>query len=133
MIRIFRPDSPYTKRARFLAILWTLLVLAACLTPAAEIPQVDIPLVDKWTHLILFGVFSFLWLCARPVFSARWLVSLFLFSIAFGSAIELLQGLLTFLGRSMEFMDAVADAIGGLLGIALFRIFAYFTGKNKPV
>ena len=131
MKRIFSPDSPYKKRARFLAILWTLLILVACFTPAKEFPKVDIPLVDKWTHLILFGAFTFLWLCARPVRTVSWLVSLFLISVAFGAAIELLQGLLTFLGRSMEFMDAVADAIGGALGIGLFCLMAYAAPGNK--
>jgi VanZ family protein len=130
MRRIFTPDSPYKKQARFLAILWTLLILIACFTPAKEIPKVNIPLIDKWTHLVLFGVFAFLWLCARPERSARWLISLFLISVAFGACIELLQGLLTFLGRSMEFMDAVADAIGGALGIALFSLIA--ASVTKP-
>ena len=130
MIRIFSPDSPYKKRARFVAILWTLLILIACLTPAAEIPNVDIPMVDKWTHLIFFGIFSFLWLCARPAINVSWLVNLLLISIAFGAAIELLQGLLTFLGRSMEFLDAVADALGGLLGILLFWVLAFFANRK---
>jgi len=39
--------------------------------------------------------------------------------------------LLTFLGRSMEFMDGVADSLGGLLGIGLFCLCAYFAGTKK--
>ena len=130
MYRIFIPDSPYKKQARFLAMLWTLLILIACFTPAKEIPKVDVPLIDKWTHLILFGGFTFLWLCARPVLTFLYLVSLFLGSVAFGAFIEIMQGQLTFLGRSMEFMDAVADSIGGILGIALFCILAHFAAKR---
>jgi VanZ family protein len=42
-----------------------------------------------------------------------------------------MQGLLTFLGRSSEFMDAVADAIGGLLGIGLFALLAFITAKKQ--
>lgn len=131
MLRIFDPDSPYKKRARFLAILWTLLILFACFTPSNEIPKVDIPLIDKWTHLVLFGGFTFLWLCARPLRTILWLSSLFLISVAFGALIELMQGALIFLGRSMEFMDAVADAIGGLFGIALFCLFAYIANRKN--
>ena len=111
-------------------MLWTLLILIACFTPAKEIPKVDVPLIDKWTHLILFGGFTFLWLCARPVLTFLYLVSLFLGSVAFGAFIEIMQGQLTFLGRSMEFMDAVADSIGGILGIALFCILAHFAAKR---
>ena len=124
MKRIFSPDSPYKKQARFLALLWTLLIFIGCLTPGQDLPKVNVPLIDKWTHLILFGGFTFLWLCARPVRTTPWLMSLFLIATGLGAAIELLQGWLTFLGRSMELMDGVADAIGGALGIGLFCIIA---------
>ena len=124
--RIFTPDSPYKKRARFLAMLWTLLIFIGCFTPGKDIPQVDVPFVDKWVHLVLFGGFTFLWLCARPVICARSLITIFLIAVALGSFIEIMQGILIFLGRSMEFMDAVADSIGGLLGIGLFCLCSYF-------
>jgi len=129
MRRIFSPDSPYKKQARFLAMLWTLLIFIACFTPGKDIPQVDVPFIDKWTHLVLFGGFAFLWLCSRPIRTISWLVSVFFISVALGSFIELMQGLLSFLGRSMEFLDAVADSIGGLLGIGLFCLCAHFTTK----
>ena len=129
--RIFTPDSPYKKQARFLAMLWTLLILIGCFTPGKEIPKVDVPFIDKWVHLILFGVFTFLWLCARPIINTRSLIALFLISVAFGSLIEIMQGVLSFLGRSMEFMDAVADSVGGLLGIALFCLSVYITKPRE--
>ena len=130
MKRIFHPDSPYKRRARFLAMLWTLLIFIGCFTPGKDIPKVDVPLIDKWVHLVLFGGFTFLWLCARPIINFRSLLGLFLIAVALGAFIELMQGLLTFLGRSMELMDAVADSIGGLLGIGLFCLCAYFA-KEK--
>lgn len=126
MKRIFSPDSPYTKRARFLAVLWTLLIFIGCFTPGKDIPKVDVPLIDKWVHLVLFGGFTFLWLCSRPIRTTKALVSMFLIAVALGGFIEVMQGLLTFLGRSMELMDAVADSIGGALGIGLFCLCAFF-------
>lgn len=131
MNKIFSPDSPYKKRARSLAILWTLLIFIGCLTPGKDIPRVDVPLIDKWTHLVLFGGFTFLWLCARPQRNISWLTGLFFGSVALGAFIEVLQGALTFLGRSMELMDAVADAAGGLTGIVLFCIGAYALNNKK--
>jgi VanZ family protein len=131
MYRIFLPDSPYKKKARVLAMLWTLLIFVGCFTPGKELPKVDVPLIDKWVHLVMFGGFTFLWLCAKPVVKASRLVTLFLISVALGAFIELMQGLLSFLGRSMEFMDAVADSIGGLLGICLFVFLALLAGKGK--
>ena len=130
MKRIFTPDSPYKKQARFLALLWTLLIFIGCFTPGKDLPKVDVPLIDKWVHFILFGGFTFLWLCARPIVNLRSLFSLFLIAVALGSFIELMQGWLSFLGRSMEFMDAVADSIGGLLGIGVFCLCAHLANKK---
>lgn len=101
-------------------MLWTLLIFIGCLLPAQEIPEVDVPLADKWTHLVLFGGFTFWWLCAYPVLSVRRGFSLFFIATGLGIFIEILQGVLTFLGRSMELLDAVADSLGALLGIFLF-------------
>ncbi len=128
--RVFNQDSPYKRKARFLALLWTLLIFIGCFTPGKDLPKVDVPLIDKWVHFILFGGFTFLWLCARPIVNLRSLFSLFLIAVALGSFIELMQGLLTFLGRSMEFMDAVADSIGGLLGIGVFCLCARVANKK---
>jgi VanZ family protein len=131
MRRIFSPDSPYKKQARFLAILWTLLIFIGCFTPGKDLPDVEVPFIDKWTHLVLFGGFTFLWLCARPLRTSSWLVTMFFISLGLGVFIELMQGLLTFLGRSMELMDAVADGIGGLLGIGLFCLIARLVTKKE--
>jgi VanZ family protein len=114
-----------------MARLWTLLILIGCLTPSAELPRVDIPLIDKWTHVVLFGIFSFLWLCAKPVLTTKWVMSLLIISVAFGAAVEILQGTLTFLGRSAEFMDAVADGLGGIVGVAVFLLMAYLTKSGS--
>lgn len=94
--------------------------------PARAVPEVDVPLADKWVHFIFFGGFTFTWLCSRPVLQVRWLITIGVIAIAFGSFIEIMQGVLTFLGRASEFMDAVADSIGAVLGILLFALLASF-------
>ncbi len=131
MRRIFSSDSPYKKQARFLAILWTLLIFIGCFTPGKDLPEVDVPLIDKWTHLVLFGGFTFLWLCTKPLRTTRWLTTMFFIALGLGVFIEIMQGLLTFLGRSMELMDAVADGVGGLLGIGLFCLLAKLTTPKQ--
>ena len=77
-------------------------------------------MIDKWVHFIMFGGFTFLWLCSRPGHKFSWFVVMFLIAVALGSCIELLQAALPSLGRSCEFLDVVADSIGGLLGILAF-------------
>src|ERR1039458_4976395 len=113
-----------------MAFLWTLLIFIGCFMPGKELPHVSVPFIDKWVHLVMFGGFTFLWLCSRPVLNAKWLINMFLISVALGSFIELMQGALTFLGRSMELMDAVADAIGAVIGIGLFCLIAYLVKKK---
>jgi len=120
MKNIFLPHSSYTKQARFIATIWTLLIFVGCLFPSRQLPHVAVPFIDKWTHFVLFGGYTFLWLCAKPAYTNAYIIRLLAVAILMGCAIEVLQGTLTVLGRSMELMDAVADAVGALLGIALY-------------
>ena len=105
-------------------MLWTLLIFVGCFMPAKDIPKVDAPLIDKWVHFVLFGGFTFLWLCSRPSLKRSWLVTILIIGIALGSTVELLQGALPSLGRACELLDAVADSLGSLLGVLLFWLLA---------
>ena len=118
--QVFTEGSPYRKAALAAACLWTLGIFAACLWPGRELPHSDIPFIDKWTHFILFGVFSFLWLCVYPSRRFSRLLLIGVIAAALGILIEYLQGWLPQLGRSKDAMDALADAIGGVLGAGLF-------------
>lgn len=107
--------------ARPAAILWTLLILGACFVPGSEIPEVDVPLADKWVHMVLFGVFAFLWLRTKPLCTLARLFAVCLITALFGYGVELLQGALhEVLGRTYSKADALADAIGGVLGTFAF-------------
>jgi VanZ family protein len=117
---LFTPASRYRRAALVLAVLWTIGIFVACLWPGRELPQSDIPFVDKWTHFILFGAFSFLWLCAFPAGRTATFIWIILVSIVLGWLVECLQGWLPSLGRSKDDMDAVADGVGGMLGALLF-------------
>lgn len=89
-----------------------------------------VPLIDKWAHFILFGVFAFLWLRVYPSSNAAGLLTVFLIATAFGYAVELLQGALRpLLGRSYSGTDALADAVGGALGVAAF----YFYDRRRTI
>jgi VanZ family protein len=117
---IFLPHSPYSTQARFIAIIWTLLIFVGCLFPSQQLPHVTVPFIDKWTHFVLFGGYTFLWLCAKPAYTTAYVIKLLVVAVLLGCAIEVLQGKFTFLGRSMELLDAIADAVGALLGITLY-------------
>ncbi len=98
--------------------------------PAANVPKVEVPLIDKWVHFAFFGGFTFFWLCAKPSVKAIRLAAILLIAVTFGCLIELLQGALPALGRASEFMDAVADSIGALLGVIVFSIAAKIAGDK---
>jgi VanZ family protein len=115
----------YSKWARKLAIAWTLLIFFLCFLPAEDIPAVNIPFIDKWTHFILFGMFSFLWLTAWPSLKASRLLLIFVLSVLDGWLVEFIQGQLPSLHRYQENLDILADGLGGLLGVIVF----YFTLK----
>lgn len=103
-------------------MLWTLLIFILCLLPAKDIPDVQVPLIDKWVHFVLFGVFALLWLLAYPGRKPGFSVIIFLVSVATGWLVEELQGMLPTLGRTKDVMDAVADGIGGLLGVVAYQV-----------
>jgi VanZ family protein len=111
------------KRALQLAILWTLGILLACLIPGKEVPDIHIPLADKWVHFIIFAGFSFLWLCTFIRATAKKGMLIFILSVLLGYAVELLQDSGITTGRSYDVYDIVADAIGGALGVLLFFIW----------
>lgn len=102
------------------AVLWTLLIFIGCLWPGKELPDVPVPLIDKWVHFVLFGGFAFLWLYAFRSRSRKALLAAALSGIALGWLIEMLQYLLPALGRSYDAADILADAIGCILGVLLF-------------
>ena len=99
--------------------------------PAKNVPKVDVPLMDKWVHFTFFGGFTFFWLCSRPALNKVWLLSIVAIAVAFGCAIEVLQGLLPALGRASEVMDAVADSIGAVLGVLIFSAFASVAKRKQ--
>ena len=131
MNQLFSGDPIYKKRARIGATLWTLLIFILCFIPAREVPDLDIPLADKWVHFILFGVFSFLWLLSIKEFRLQHLVIVLICSIVLGWLVEYIQGALTFLGRSQDNMDTLADGLGGLLGVLVFWLLSFRYRRDR--
>lgn len=119
MLDLFTQDSPYKTRAKWLATAWTLLIFILCFIPGSELPEVDIPLVDKWTHIVLFAIFTFLWLCTSPNKNPVFLCILMLITVFIGWLVEYIQGHYI-PGRTQDNMDMLADSVGGLAGILLF-------------
>ena len=130
MKQIFTSNATYIKRARFLAILWTLLIFILCFIPGGELPDVQVPFIDKWAHVILFGIFSFLWLCANPTRNIIFLIILLLITIFTGWLVEYIQGHYI-PGRTLDDMDTLADSVGGFIGILAFCTLSWAFVQNR--
>lgn len=130
MKRLFSFFYLHKKRTAILASIWTLLILVACLLPGKDIPDVSFPLIDKWVHFLIFGGFTFLWLCTLRETTRRNGLLVWIASVLLGYAVELLQGSGITKGRSFDLYDLLADSIGGLLGLLLFYLLRKQAGPT---
>lgn len=107
--------------------LWSALILILVGIPGNHIPTVSswINLLqpDKLIHLGLFAPFSWFWAhffflkTANRSKSAFWALIIGMF---YAGTTELLQ-LYVFSGRNANFPDAIADIIGTIIGVVIFR------------
>lgn len=102
------------------ALIW---VLCFCTPP--QTPLDDVPLMDKWTHIVMYGgTCSMIWietLRTRRPFPGmhRMLVYSWLCPILMSGIIELLQAYCTGGRRSGDWMDFLANSVGATLALAL--------------
>lgn len=101
-----------------------LLAFAIVLLSLLPVPDVrmtvEVPLMDKWAHMVMYGVLTLvIWLeyikAHRQMRGRRLLLLAFLAPIAMGGALELMQAYLTTC-RSGEWLDFVANSIGAVVG-----------------
>jgi VanZ family protein len=87
--------------------------------PQEEVPRLT-PFNDKGNHFIAFAVLTTLLLYAYRI---RYLSS-FGWMLSYGIFIEISQ--LFTINRNSELLDVVADSIGALIGILLYRLIRKF-------
>lgn len=110
--------------------LFTTLVTAFIVTlstiPIPEHPPLgDVPLMDKWVHMVMYGGLVFvMWIDHvvrnKRTFSWKARGIMLLYSIALGGVMELVQAYLTTC-RSGEWLDFEADAIGAAVSVLLCK------------
>ena len=108
-----------------------------CLIPIPETPLSDVALMDKWTHIALYFVFTscIYWehlKSRRAITSKRLFIIAFLIPLLMGGLIEIVQATCTHGIRSGDWYDFFANSIGvilaQLIGILLVK---YFSSRNK--
>ena len=98
----------------YATVVIAVLIGLATLTPVEKLP--DVSGSDKLYHLISFAILTLPIAVIRP--KAVWVI--FILSVVYGGAIELLQPLVD---RNCELADFLADASGAMLGMALSKAF----------
>lgn len=109
---------------RFCALSWTLLILYLSLisaNTAAKFNVFDFMGVDKLGHLIFYTTLSFLW-CMSLRRRNTDKKNILFFSVSFGVLMEICQ-LYLFNGRSFELYDILANIMGSVIGVILFKKF----------
>ena len=128
---IMKSIRKYPVSLFLIAAIWTV-----CLIPIPETPLNDVPMMDKWTHFVMFGVLS-LCIISEYVYRHRkpkgWNVALvgMLLPFAMGGMIELAQAYCTGGNRSGDVMDWLADGIGVLIGAAIGSLLVYHRARAR--
>ena len=128
---IMKSIRKYPVSLFLIAAIWTV-----CLIPIPETPLNDVPMMDKWTHFVMFGVLS-LCIISEYVYRHRkpkgWDVALvgMLLPFAIGGMIELAQAYCTGGNRSGDIMDWLADGIGVLIGAAIGSLLVYYRARAR--
>ena len=97
-------------------------------------PLGDVPLIDKWVHMVMYAGLAFIiWfdhvVRNRKAINWRHYLVIFLYATLLGGLMELVQAYLTTC-RSGDWIDFEADAIGAIIGIVL-SILANKIWKEK--
>jgi VanZ family protein len=111
-------------------ITWVVFMLLLFLIPSPDVPNIEvIPYFDKMAHVVLFTVFTMLYLRDRLKTSALktitpgYIFASFLFVFLFSAMVEILQEIMN-VGREGDIIDICYDFAGFLFGL-LVMILLY--------
>ncbi|WP_373522277.1 VanZ family protein [Aquiflexum sp.] len=118
------------------AVLWLLMVSLAMFTPGRSLPKLpEFSFGDKLGHFLLFAVLSFLWLRVGTINEKRGIntriliTNLLVFCFIFPILAEYLQQFVP--NRTFDYMDIVANLVGGAFGFIVF--FILYKANNRLV
>lgn len=129
MLQPFQMIKAYPKKypvsLLLIAAIWVL-----CFIDVPETPLGDVSLIDKWTHVAMYGVTcGVIWLeyllRHRRISPRRLFAFAFAAPIIMGGVIELLQAYCTGGRRSGEWLDFAADAAGVILAAGAGTLLAW--------
>ena len=113
----------------FPTILVCTLVLILSVINTGVLPKTDVPSADKIVHTIMYFVITLILILnqtsyLRELITKRKLYFAFLFSIGFGTLMEIIQHFLPW--RSGSVYDFIANTLGVLLAIVIILLITHF-------
>lgn len=102
--------------SKYLAFATTLVILVLCTMPSKNI-ELPAKMSDKTAHFLAFAAWAFCWQAAYGKY-----IQTFVLGVLYGIVIEFLQGALPeAFHRSFDMYDALADSIGVVIGLILWK------------
>ena len=118
------------------AIIWTFVIFILLVMPTKGIEGAsvnEIPNADKYLHAILFAVFGFLWFSFfslhYPLKGKIIFLAIFFIGSFYGLGMEFVQKYFT--ERDFSLMDALADAVGTMIGLLTKKSPYGNRGRNQ--
>ncbi|MDZ7898948.1 MAG: VanZ family protein [Arcicella sp.] len=109
--------------SKYIAVLWTVIIFILCTLPSENLPANN----DKMSHFIAFAGFSFFW-----IFHHKTPILIILIAALYGIGIEFWQVILPkSFHRGFDWYDALADAVGGIIGYGIYLIYRTIAIKCK--
>ena len=113
----------------FPTILVCTLVLILSVINTGVLPKTDVPSADKIVHTIMYFVITLILILnqtsyLRERITKRKLYFAFLFSVGFGTLMEIIQHFLPW--RSGSVYDFIANTLGVLLAIVIILLITHF-------
>ena len=118
------------------SIIWTLVIFILLVMPTKSIEGAsvnEIPNADKFVHAILFAVFAFLWFSffslKYPLKGKSIFLTILFIGSFYGLGMEFVQKYFT--ERNFSLMDALADAVGTIIGLLTKKSPYGNRGRNQ--
>ena len=116
------------------SVLVALVIIILSTIPIPEIKHLEgVPLIDKWVHFLMYAVMSVaMWIDQRnstQPLSVTYYLWMLIIPSCLGGILELVQAYLTTC-RSGEWLDAIADTIGAVIGTVGCYLISWIWNKK---
>jgi VanZ family protein len=107
-------------------VVYTVFITIALLVPDRGAPPIDILYLDKYIHVVIHWILTFIWLSYfflgdQSHFSSKMVILALITCFFYGIVVEAFQHWFTET-RTFDLFDIIANAVGELIGLLSFRI-----------